>query len=289
MSQSALAIFDFTLPADDFTSDDVIKGLSRIAKHWCFQLETSDTGYVHYQGRVSLIKRRRVGKAIKLFKEKDVFKKVHLSPSSTASGTSMCYVMKDDTRTSGPWKDTDPKVLYVPRHIAEVKTLRPFQADILKMATVYDTRKVDMIYCPNGNKGKSILIGKARALGLRCLPPVFDYKDILRMVYCMPTSLAYFVDMPRAMKQDKMAGFFAGLETIKDGYCYDDRYTFKEKTFDAPRIFVFTNKLPDQGHLSTDRWNLWTITNDYRLVEYSVVDDFERLTVVEDVPNVPSV
>lgn len=265
---SQLCMYDFTLPAADVSAEDIISAMVGLAKKYCFQKERSDTGYEHYQGRLSLIKKRRFKKALKIIKGYTVFEKVHLSPTSNNTGTSMSYVMKDDTRIDGPWRDTDAKKLYVPKHVSCIKTLRSFQADILRMAGEYDSRVVDLIYCPNGNKGKSILIGKARARGMRVMPPVFDYKDILRMVYCMPTASAYFVDMPRSIKQEKLAGFFAGLETIKDGYAYDDRYTFKEKTFDSPRIFVFTNKLPQRGYLSEDRWNLWTITEDFRLVKF---------------------
>lgn len=261
-------VFDFTLPSDGVTHDDIIKALRGLCKKYAFQEEKSDSGYVHYQGRVSLIKKRREGQARKLFREHKCFAKIHLGITSTNGMGDQFYVIKDDTRVRGPWTDKDAKPMYVPRHVRAVTALRPFQTEILRMADDYDDRKIDVIYCPEGNKGKSILIGKARAAGHRALPPVFDYKDILRMVFCMPTAKAYFVDMPRAIKKDKTSGFFAGLETIKDGYAYDDRYTFKEKTFDAPRIFLFTNKMPELRHLSLDRWSFWKIDSQFELVKF---------------------
>lgn len=272
VSKHPVAVFDFTLPAEDVDSKMIIAGLDGLAKKYAFQLEESDTGYRHFQGRVSLIKKRRLGAAINLFAVKDVFSKIHLSITSTPGMGDQLYVLKEDTRVGGPWTDKDEKPLYVPRHIRAVTGLRPFQAKILEMAGEIDDRKVDVIYCPNGNKGKSVLIGKARAAGHRALPPCFDYKDILRMVHGLPTAKAYFIDMPRAIKKDKVAGFFAALETIKDGYAYDDRYSFREKTFDPPRIFLFTNKVPDLRHLSLDRWSFWTIDDSFELCAYDVPD-----------------
>lgn len=261
-------VYDFTLPSEGVTHEEIIKGLSGLCKKYAFQEEKSDTGYDHFQGRVSLIKKRREGQTRRLFREHACFAKIHLSITSTNGMGDQFYVIKDDTRIDGPWTDKDAKPAYIPRHIREVTVLRPFQSQILSMAQLYDPRKIDIIYCPTGNKGKSVLVGKARAAGYRAMPPVFDFKDLLRMVFCMPTAKAYFIDMPRAIKKDKMAGFFSGLESIKDGYAYDDRYTFKEKTFDPPRIFLFTNKIPELRYLSLDRWSFWTIDDEFDLVKF---------------------
>jgi len=266
--KSPCASYDFTLKEGSLASATLCKVLPRLAKKWAFQLEEGESGYRHFQGRVSLHKKARLAVVIKLFNAHACFKGVHLSLTSSGGASTFDYVLKDDTRVEGPWTDKDPKPAYVPRHIRECSTLRPFQQSILDECKLYNERTIDLVYCPEGNKGKSVLCGKARGLGYRVMPPVFDYKDILRMVYCCPTSSAYFVDMPRSIKQDKLASFFAGLETIKDGYAYDDRYKFKEKSFDSPRIFVFTNKLPDPGYLSKDRWSIWTINDAYELVKY---------------------
>lgn len=261
-------VYDFTLDYSLCELSVMKKTLTQIAKKWVFQQEEGKGGYVHWQGRFSLKKRLRVVECFKLAHSFDGWATMHVSPTSkkAAKKAIWSYVMKPD-RIAGPYSDKDV-VLYVPRHIKKWKNDLPFQATLFKMAEVRDDRGVDYVYCPNGNKGKSVFVGKARALGYRCLPPVFDYKDILRMVYCVPTSKCYIIDMPRAIKQNKMAGFFSGIETIKDGYAYDDRHTFKEKTFDAPRIFLFSNRLPEKGHLSADRWNIWTIDDSLELVKY---------------------
>lgn len=76
--------------------------------------------------------------------------------------------------------------------------------------------------------------------------------------------------MPRAINKEKLAQFFAGIETLKSGYCYDDRYKFNRRLFDRPRICVFTNVEPDLKLLSKDMWKLWTVT-DGQLVNYNPI------------------
>jgi hypothetical protein len=78
--------------------------------------------------------------------------------------------------------------------------------------------------------------------------------------------------MPRALKKDKLGGFYSAIETVKDGYAYDDRYNFTEKIFDCPVIWVISNTLPDFSLLSRDRWKLWEITDDKELTSIDIND-----------------
>lgn len=155
-----------------------------------------------------------------------------------------------------------------------MKQLRPFQQQIIDDAGNWDTRTINCVYCPTGNKGKSLLVGYCRAYNIgRALPPVNDYKDMMRMVCDMPTSRMYLIDMPRSINKDRLYQFYAGVESIKDGYAYDDRYSFKEKCFDCPNIWIFSNRLPDQKLLSYDRWKIWIIDDEYNLLPYYQKDE----------------
>lgn len=81
-----------------------------------------------------------------------------------------------------------------------------------------------------------------------------------------PTSKLYLFDLPKALKKEHLYQFFAGVEEIKNGYAYDDRYSFKEKYFDCPNIWIFTNTAPDRLMLSADRWRFWQIDDQMNLV-----------------------
>ncbi|AXH77906.1 MAG: replication protein [Circoviridae sp.] len=270
-SSNACYTYDFVYSAERFESENALLTLFKgLCKKYVFQLEQGESsGYLHYQGRLSLIKKVRPDKVLKIFKEK--FRPNWIKPTVKNQHNEFVnkgdafYQMKEQTRLKGPWCDKD-EVIYIPRQIREVKQLRPFQQTIIDSADNWDTRNINLVYCPEGNKGKSILVGYCRAYKIgRALPPVNDFKDMMRMVCDMPTAKMYLVDMPRSLNKDRLYQFYSGIETIKDGYAYDDRYKFKEKFFDCPNIWIFSNILPDMSMLSKDRWKLWSIDKEYEL------------------------
>ena len=270
---AACAVYDFTLKAENITKDDIISWLEKNAKTWCFQLEKGETtGYVHFQGRVSLRKKVRLTGQIKVQPWEN---HCNWSVTSNTNSGNCFYVLKDDTRIEGPWTEKDVQV-YIPRQIREIRALYPWQQSIVDMADVWDTRTINMIYDPLGNIGKSVLVGYMRCHGLaRKLPPLNDYKDVMRIICDMPTSRCYLFDMPRAMKKDKLGQLYTAIEEVKSGYAFDDRYSFKEKFFDCPNIWIFANTLPDFAMLSKDRWKIWEV-KEQRLQEYipEEEDDF---------------
>lgn len=268
MTTNAISVYDFRYTAGDYTNTDIISFIKKYAKKFVFQQEKGDTGYMHYQGRLSLIKKRRVGEIKKIWHESGIPMPQYLEPTISAEHKkSAFYQMKEDTRVSGPWTDEDEET-YIPRQVREINTLRPFQQTIVDKVNEWDKRTINIIYCEHGNMGKSALVGYLRAYKLaRALPPVNDYKDLLRMVCDLPTSRCYIFDMPRSLNKDRLYQFFSAVETIKDGYAYDDRYNFREKVFDCPNIWIFTNTFPDFNMLSLDRWKLWTINDNYELVK----------------------
>lgn len=277
---SQLYMFDMTVPTEEENFFELkwplfVEDFNEIAKKWVFQLERGEeTGYVHVQARVSLHKKKRLNefKSFKNFTKNKLFESAHVSPTSNNALDDDHYCGKLDTRILGPWRHDDDvvkecKPQYIPRQVREITEMRPFQKAIIKSLTVWDTRTINCVIQPPGKVGKSILISICRAYKYaRVLPPVNDTKDLLRMVCDMPTSKAYLFDMPRAMNKDRLYQFYAAIETIKDGYAYDDRYHFTEKVFDCPNIWIFTNSKPDCNLLSKDRWVFWTVNpNNYEL------------------------
>lgn len=280
MSKNQIAVWDFRYNADVFEShNELIDTLQGVAKHYCFQLELGDNGYRHYQGRLSLIKKRRYAEKhllLKLFKEKPPN---YLEPTTNAESTrgEAFYVCKDDTRISGPWKDTD-EVRYDTKQlrIFNKMPLRPWQQRLRDMADSFDMRKIDIIYDAQGNIGKSMFSEFMEYEGLaEEIPPFRLMDDIFQWVCSRPVKKCYIIDMPRGMKKDKLGDLYAGIEVIKNGVAYDKRYNAKKLRFDRPRIFVFTNTLPCFDLMSKDRWNVWTVKKypelqDYRLEAFNI-------------------
>lgn len=251
MTTNAVCTWDFTVPHDSISLEDLLKFIKVHCKKWCFQHEKGETtGYEHWQGRVSLKVKARKGPKLD---------KAHWSPTSNENAENTFYVMKEETRVSGPWSDKDA---YIPRHVRDI-SLRPWQSTIMEDAARFDARTINVLYCPNGNIGKSTLAIWAGCRGLaRNIPMMDSYKDYMRMVMDTPKVSLYFVDFPRSMNKTCCAGFWSAIETIKNGYAYDDRYGFREEYFDPPNIWVFTNTIPEEGYLSTDRWKYWVVEGD---------------------------
>lgn len=264
-----IAMYDFTIPVEFYTIDALKKILKGNCKRWIFQKEEGETGYEHYQVRLSLIKKKRFVQLKTETKEKRAFLLGHYSPTSnpTYYAGDFFYVMKEETRTEGPWADTDEeKVLTAQLKLFNSWPLRPYQIEIINASKIFCMRTINMIWDPTGNCGKSILAEHMEYSGLaEEIPPYRLMDDIFQWVYSRPTKKAYIVDMPRGMKKDKLADFYSGIEIIKNGVAFDKRYTAKKKRFNRPRIFVFTNLLPSFDLMSLDRWTIWKIKPDYTI------------------------
>lgn len=252
---SACCVWDFTI-GDAFTSIDELTGLlKKHCKKWAFQKEQgSNSGYNHYQGRLSLQTKMRLKQVKDLF----AIKEAHWSVTSTENRDNCFYVTKEDTRVEGPWTDKD-EVVYIPRQIRGI-TLLPWQQSIVDSASDWDTRHINIIVDDRGSIGKTTVKTYVRAHKIgRFIPFVNDYKDMMRIVMDCPKVPLYIIDIPRAIQKDKLFQFYAGIETLKDGYAFDDRYHFKDELFDCPVIWVFTNVRPQTTLLSADRWKFWQV------------------------------
>lgn len=257
MARNAITVWDFTIPQDKGTVDEVKSKLNQYCKAWCFQLEKgAKTGYMHYQGRVSL--------KVKARKAPAIYDGMKWLPTSDANKDNFYYVDKEDTRVEGPWKDTDP-VTYLPRQFRDIN-LYEWQKTIKDSANIFEPRKLDLIYDSEGGKGKSTIASICEILhGGIDMPPLNDFKEIIALAcdICIERNTRdpkiMFFDLPRALDKDRLNGLYSAIEQIKKGKLYDCRYKYKSWWIDSPRCWVFSNHLPDTTMLSADRWNIWTI------------------------------
>lgn len=261
---SQCELWDFTLSKE--VQDDknqLMKHLNEWCKKWVFQLEKGEkTGYVHWQGRVSLIKKRRLNELVNL----EFLKGASLSPTSnnTKNGSrKFSYAMKAESRVDGPWNDQDyedPPPLT--DQLIDFFKCTPYkwQADLRAMCSERDDRKIRVILDEQGNSGKSITCEWLEYQGLAMeIPPFNNMEDIMQCCMGMKPQKVYLIDMPRAMKKDKLAQFYSGLECLKNGLMYDKRYNFKRRRISRPQIFVFTNTEPNWSFLTPDRWAVYKV------------------------------
>lgn len=237
--------------------------------------EDEDGGYIHWQGKVSLIKRKRLSELVSLCKVNGLYlSKAHWSPSSNNGLGSVFYVMKLDTRVAGPYCDTDEKEIPMPRQLAHITELRSWQKEIVDRSQYnWNARHINWLYDPTGNSGKSSLVlwcKVKKIMNCRMVPCLLSssFLDLNASIMDQPIGNLYFVDMPRALPKSKLTEFMAFLETLKTGYVYDKRYCFRERVFSSPIVWVMANALPDKKTLSKDRLITWTIRDDDELVLY---------------------
>lgn len=264
------ATWEFRMSEAKTTKEEILVWLKDYAKHYVFQLEKGDTGYKHYQGSFSLVKKRRKTELLKLL----TVQFEHLAPLSTTSlqTNSFNYFMKKDTRIDGPWDDQQKEV-YIPRQYRDIN-LYSWQQEILDMSKDFSIRYVNVLYNPTGNIGKTTLASIAELQHNSIdLPPVNDYKELIQVMcdICMAKETRnpsiVFIDMPRALDKTRLYGLYCAAEQIKKGKLYDMRYHYKEWWIDSPSVWIFTNLLPDLDMLSPDRFKIWTV-QDLKLIPY---------------------
>lgn len=246
------------------TKELIIATLNKIAKKWKFQREISQTGYNHFQGTFSLIKKNRKDTLLKLLRENGLVAFMHLEPVSN-NGVKMAwnYVMKIDSRVEGPWTDQEHATVYIPRQYRNI-TLWEWQQMIVFLHNEFNTRKINFVHDPTGNHGKSTVAAiMALMHGALVLPPINDAQQLLQSVCDILSSRecrtpgTIFVDLPRCASKEKMNGIFAAIETIKNGFSYDVRNHYREWWFDSPQIWVFSNDACPVNNMSADRWVHW--------------------------------
>ena len=275
-------VWDFTLSIE-FCEDHkvIIESFKGISKKWAFQLEESeDKGYVHWQGRMSLIKPKRSAALVNKVCKGTVLDKAHFSLTSKENKDNFDYAEKVDTRIEGPWTYKD-KEFFVPRHLQGIiDKLYPFQKDIMDDCLTPDMfgRLCNMVICKKGGGGKSTIASLCNIYhNMLDLPPCNDFKEIIQACCDMcyketRDPKGVFFDLPRAMPQGQLCGIFAGMEQIKKGKLFDFRYKYKEWWIHSPSVWMFTNSVPNLNMLSKDRWQLWQIDENHCLVPY-VPDD----------------
>ena len=269
--------YDITIAkADREDYNDICLALIKCSKMWVFQEEVGATGYEHYQIRLSLKEKCRLHEAVSRWRD---ILPGHWTVTTTDvhKGQQFNYVMKEETRVAGPWKDEDyeapPKLTRQLREFME-KEMRLWQSKLLELINTTDDRSILVILDEIGNAGKSIMAEWLEFKGLGWeLPMMNSMEDIMQCVCSLKAKKCYMVDMPRGMKKNKLAEFYAGIETLKNGCAYDKRYSFRKMRMDRPQIVVFTNKVPDTSLLTRDRWYMYRITEEYDLEKHSIPDE----------------
>lgn len=264
---SQLTGYDITIKLEEYaTPMDLATELKKWCKNYAFQVEKGvENGYLHWQVRVRLYEKKRETEVVK-----QITPHVKGHWSITTKGThaknSFNYVMKEYSRVEGPWTDKDfvdpPKLTRQLKAFMELEKYA-WQKKVAELVCVPDDRRIHLVYDTNGNCGKSIFAEYLEYNMLACeLPPLRAFEDLMQFAAGLPDQKAYLIDMPRALKKDKLSEFYSGIECLKNGILWDKRYTAQKRRQDRPNVFVFANELPAFEFLSPDRWTIMEMTED---------------------------
>lgn len=137
------------------------------------------------------------------------------------------------------------------------------QLEILEKLETQGIRELDVWLDKKGNHGKSWLTlhlyerGKALVIPRYCNTA----RAISNYICSSYAGQEYIIiDIPRSGKINR--DLYEGLEEIKDGLVFDERYTGKCRNIRGVKVLVFTNQELDKKMLSFDRWRLHGISGD---------------------------
>lgn len=260
---------------------EVMEAAGKVFKRFAFQREECPTsGTPHWQVRGALFHQEWANVVVGTLIPKFPGNWSLTSATVHKSSKQFNYVMKEQSRLEGPWTDKDvpvepPKMtkqldLFINGGEHQGETLEPGYLPWMKVIeekiSHFDMRHIILVIDDIGNSRKSLFSEYLEYKGLAFeMPPMRVFEDIMQFCFSFKDQPCYIVDMPRAMKKDKLADFYSGIEALKDGKVYDKRYGGKKRRMDRPHIVVFSNTMPKWSFMSLDRWIVYKLLPDKTL------------------------
>jgi len=227
----------FTLKADKCTIQQLHSLLKGHCKKFTFSYEEGKTGFKHYQGCFSLIRKE----SFKVLKNM-MFREMHLEPTKDVIAAES-YCMKDLTHISGPYTES-----YV--FVEVLTTLYAWQREVLDicLSKKKDDRTIYWYFDEIGNKGKTAFCKYMAYNHGATVLSLGSTADIACSLPDQPEIVLFNIPRGTPFKN------YGALEQIKDGMIFSAKYASKMKLFNSPVVIVFSNQRPNEEKLSKDRW-----------------------------------
>lgn len=236
--------WDFTIPEKDITREELVKKFEN-AKADKFVIGSEEgtlTGYKHYQCKAHFRKPMTFEELGKYIGE------WHREPSIRKDFT---YCEKEGNFYRS-WEGALAK-------FHDLKLL-PWQGQVIADLKEQNERQCTVILDREGANGKSYLSKHLVVrYGYAYVPPMTTTEDYMFMAMAHPNAKGFVFDIPRAENSQQEKAMWSAMETIKNGYLYDKRYSFTEKWIEPPKMLVFTNDKPPSNMLSADRWRVYEL------------------------------
>ena len=203
----------------------------------------------------------------------------HLEKAKSTSSASVAYVYAVDKpheagfvvynkNASIPERYDDSAVKFWNKFVP-----RPFQKILIELTrTTPDRRKIYYIHESNGNTGKSILIEYLHIFHGAVVTGgnSSDMKHAIdrwsQITGAYPICIC--IDVARSEKLTKET--YKAIEAIKNGLFFSGKYeSTMTHSFIKPHVLIFSNEGPEIENFSHDRWRIFTINENYELIDDS--------------------
>lgn len=273
--ESACHVYDFTQPIDGDhgkTKDQMMSWCNEWGKYWLFQGETSDNGYKHWQGIISLKKPLRPSAAantIRKYTWCPGYIAVHHYEANEQTAKSVDdfragYATKIQTRTEGPYASDDPLPAVLPDCYDLGGKLNILQEDIIYCWKGLVMRDILFVHGTKGCCGKSCLAQwMARTMpNIILVPPsMASSEDMIQWICDMIPKhrqnepWTVIMDIPRGLRgEESWRKWMSTIEMVAGGWVYDKRYSGEQRFVFPIKAIVFSNEEPKGDNLTVDRF-----------------------------------
>jgi len=239
----------------------LLRWLSNEATKYCFQEEVGEQGTSHLQGYFALKRKKLV---------KDIFKAhqgwhckvLKYFRNDPTYQWAVNYCLKDKTRKveGRTWCQGVVREETLKTHLQN----HPWQMELIsELDTEPNPRKILWYVDQKGGLGKSCLtkyLCATRGALVLC-GKASDMKfGIVNFKKCSGVSpRIIIIDLPRTFDNSHLS--YSGIEEIKNGCFFSNKYEGGMCLFNNPHVVVFSNQKPDLKNLTTDRWDIRTLSN----------------------------
>jgi len=252
----------FTL--NNFTEKDIndlCSSFSSNCESYIFENEIGEEGTPHLQGFIIFEKKRRPD-------ELKLSKAIHWEKCKGTKQDNILYCSKDYREKVSGTKVYKSGNINIPKPLKLITPDREYQKFILKICEDEPSeRDVYWFYDEIGNVGKSqfskYLMAKRNAIYIDegKKPDIAQmFKDKF-MSGDIPDIVC--IDIPRENENNCS---YKSIEAIKGGIMFSPKYESGSILFNSPHLFIFSNYLPNKDKLSKDRWKIYEITSDYKVL-----------------------
>lgn len=240
-----------------------------------WQAEETAEGGLHLQGFLQTSSRLYLAQVKDLLRTVGFPTSVHLDPASNSGKEALKRYAMKEARVAGPWAKNARRLAELLKKQADEKEFEPYKGEDLPRELIpWQENLRRYLLGPVNNREVIVSVDEAGGAGKTtfCKYMAFHHHAGI-LSYGRANDLLYnvtqmsripkimLVDLTRA-KPDEIGDneLWAAIEQIKNGLVVCNKYKSVTITFPPPHVVVFCNFKPNPSVLSSDRWNVTSMS-----------------------------